>query len=67
MGRRKGKNYREQRLKKVAVKYEKQYGEYLKAFEKGNLTQYLMRKSSQLARDNWGHRIKLWRDASEEK
>lgn len=35
----KGKNYRKNRLEKLAVKCKKRYEEYKVAYEKGNITQ----------------------------
>lgn len=58
----KGKNYRKNRLEKLAVKCKKKYEEYMAAYEKGNLIEYMERGSKQLIIDRWRHRLNVWKN-----
>jgi len=58
----KGKNYRKNRIDKLRVKCRKKYEEYLIAYEKGNLTDYMKRSCNQFILDKWRHRKNVWEE-----
>lgn len=53
----KGKDYRKNRIEKLAAKSKERLKEYSAAYDKGKLGELIQRKSSQFKLNKWRHRL----------